>query len=309
VIGQLERVAATDATVLLLGETGTGKELAAESIHRESSRANGPFIIVDCGAIPSELLESELFGHERGAFTGALRSREGAFSAAAGGTIFLDEIGELPRDLQPKLLRALSRRAVKPVGGEAYVDVDVRVIAATNRDLRQEVNVDRFRGDLYYRLAVVEVRLPPLRDRLDDLPILVETMLRESRATPIETSRLLAAPFLAQLREHRWPGNVRELRNAIDRALALGPWEPEPSAKTTEPPGGLSGPPIDLSRPFKEARDDWTATFERAYLAALLVEHGGNIRAAARAAGIDRVHLYRLLARHGLRGGEGDPPA
>jgi two-component system, NtrC family, response regulator GlrR len=313
VIGQLERVAATDATVLLLGETGTGKELAAESVHRESPRAKGPFVIVDCGAIPSDLLESELFGHERGAFTGAVRSREGAFSAAAGGTIFLDEIGELPRDLQPKLLRALSRRAVKPVGGEAYVDIDVRVIAATNRDLRQEVNVDRFRGDLYYRLAVVEVRLPPLRDRLDDLPILVEAMLRESRATPVETSRLLAAAFVDQLREHRWPGNVRELRNAIDRALALGPWEPEPSAPLTAPTGSPSappsGPPIELSRPFKEARDDWTATFERAYLAALLAEHGGNIRAAARAAGIDRVHLYRLLARHGLRRGEGDPPA
>jgi len=313
VIGQLERVAATDATVLLLGETGTGKELAAESIHRESPRASGPFVIVDCGAIPSELLESELFGHERGAFTGAVRSREGAFSAAAGGTIFLDEIGELPRDLQPKLLRALSRRAVKPVGGEAYVDIDVRVIAATNRDLRQEVNVDRFRSDLYYRLAVVEVRLPPLRDRLDDLPILVEAMLRESRATPIETSRLLATPFLDQLREHRWPGNVRELHNAIDRALALGPCEPEQCSEATtplgSPSGELSGPPIDLSRPFKEARDDWTATFERAYLAALLAEHGGNIRAAARAAGIDRVHLYRLLARHGLRRSEGDPPA
>ena len=313
VIGQLERVAATDATVLLLGETGTGKELAAESVHRESPRAKGPFVIVDCGAIPSELLESELFGHERGAFTGAVRSREGAFSAAVGGTIFLDEIGELPRDLQPKLLRALSRRAVKPVGREAYVDIDVRVIAATNRDLRQEVNVDRFRGDLYYRLAVVEVRLPPLRDRLDDLPILVETMLAESRAAPIETSRLLAAPFLAQLREHAWPGNVRELRNAIDRALALGPWVPERSPETSAAPGApsgsSSGPPIDLSRPFKEARDDWTATFERAYLAALLAEHGGNIRAAARAAGIDRVHLYRLLARHGLRRGDGDPPA
>ena len=156
--------------------------------------------------------------------------------------------------------------------------------------------------------AAVAVRLPPLRDRLDDLPILVETMLRESRVTPIETSRLLAAPFLAQLREHRWPGNVRELRNAIDRALALGPWEPEPPATASEPACTLSEPSIDLSRPFKEARDDWTATFERAYLAALLAEHGGNIRAAARAADIDRVHLYRLLARHGLRRAEVDPP-
>jgi two-component system, NtrC family, response regulator GlrR len=310
VISRLERVAATNATVLLLGETGTGKELAAESIHRESPRADHPFIVVDCGAIPSELLESELFGHERGAFTGAVRSREGAFTAAAGGTIFLDEIGELPRALQPKLLRALSRRAVKPVGREAYVDVDVRVVAATNRDLRQEVNVDRFRSDLYYRLAVVEVWLPPLRERLDDIPMLVEAMLRESRAMPFETSRLLSAASLDQLRDNTWPGNIRELRNAIDRALALGPWESQGGALASTSPELTSEAArepeisIDLSRPFKDARDDWTAAFERAYLAALLREHGGNIRAAARAAGIDRVHLYRLLARHGLRRGD-----
>jgi two-component system, NtrC family, response regulator GlrR len=298
VLSQLERVAASDATVLLLGETGTGKEIAAESLHQESPRAKGPFVIVDCGAIPAELLESELFGHEKGAFTGALRAREGAFQAASGGTIFLDEIGELPKDLQPKLLRALSRRAVKPVGTESYIDVDVRVIAATNRDLRHEVNAERFRGDLYYRLAVVEVRLPPLRDRLDDLPLLVEAMLRESCASPADTSWLMSASFLEQLSHHAWPGNIRELRNVIDRALAMGPWEPEaPPA----PPAEGAAPAVDLSRPFKEARDAWTATFERAYLVALLGHHDGNIRAAARAAGIDRVHLYRLLARHGLR--------
>jgi two-component system response regulator GlrR len=298
VLSQLERVAASDATVLLLGETGTGKEIAAESLHQESPRARGPFVIVDCGAIPAELLESELFGHEKGAFTGALRAREGAFQAASGGTIFLDEIGELPKDLQPKLLRALSRRAVKPVGTEGYIDVDVRVIAATNRDLRQEVNAERFRGDLYYRLAVVEVRLPPLRDRLDDLPLLVEAMLRESRASPADTSRLMSASFLEQLAHHAWPGNIRELRNVIDRALAMGPWELEAPAA---PPADGAAPAVDLSRPFKEAREAWTATFERAYLVALLGHHDGNIRAAARAAGIDRVHLYRWLARHGLR--------
>jgi two-component system response regulator GlrR len=320
VLSQLERVAASDATVLLLGETGTGKEIAAESLHQESPRARGPFVIVDCGAIPAELLESELFGHEKGAFTGALRTREGAFQAASGGTIFLDEIGELPKDLQPKLLRALSRRAVKPVGAESYIDVDVRVIAATNRDLRQEVNADRFRGDLYYRLAVVEVRLPQLRDRLDDLPLLVEAMLRESRASPADTSRLMSASFLDQLAHHAWPGNIRELRNVIDRALAMGPWESEepaapPSdsaAPSVDPtaegprPGDEAVPlaslrSVDLSRPFKVARDEWTAIFERAYLVALLGHHDGNIRAAARVAGIDRVHLYRLLARHGLR--------
>ena len=299
VIGQLERVAASDATVLLLGETGTGKEVAAESLHRESPRARGPFVVVDCGAIPAHLLESELFGHERGAFTGAVRTREGAFQAASGGTIFLDEIGELPRDLQPKLLRALSRRAVKPVGTEAYVDVDVRVIAATNRELRREVNADRFRSDLYYRLAIVEVQLPPLRERLGDLPLLVEAMLRESRASPADTSRLLSAAFLDRLARQSWPGNIRELRNVLDRALAMGPWEPD--AEIASAPAVLGGAPaVDLSRPFKQARDEWTAQFERAYLAALLEHHAGSIRPAARAAGIDRVHLYRLLARHGL---------
>jgi DNA-binding NtrC family response regulator len=304
VITQLERVAASDATVLLLGETGTGKEVAAESLHQESPRARGPFVVVDCGAIPAHLLESELFGHERGAFTGAVRARDGAFQAASGGTIFLDEIGELPRDLQPKLLRALSRRAVKPVGTEAYVEVDVRVIAATHRDLRREVDADRFRGDLYYRLAVVEVRLPPLRDRLGDLPLLVEAMLRESRASPAETSRLLSPAVLDRLAHQSWPGNIRELRNVIDRALAMGPWEPDAElAPDIAPELGATpavGPAVDLSRPFKQARDEWTARFERAYLAALLEHHAGSIRPAARAAGIDRGHLYRLLARHGL---------
>jgi DNA-binding NtrC family response regulator len=310
VIGQLARVAASDATVLLLGETGTGKEVAAESLHQESPRARGPFVVVDCGAIPPHLLESELFGHERGAFTGAVRAREGAFQAASGGTIFLDEIGELPRDLQPKLLRALSRRAVKPVGTEAYVEVDVRVIAATNRDLRREVDADRFRGDLYYRLAVVEVRLPPLRERLGDLPLLVEAMLRESRASPAETSRLRSAAVLDRLARQSWPGNLRELRNALDRALAMGPWEPDAETAPELVPELIpelgpdaepdAAPAVDLSRPFKQARDEWTARFERAYLAALLEHHAGSIRPAARAAGIDRVHLYRLLARHGL---------
>jgi DNA-binding NtrC family response regulator len=259
---------------------------------------------------PAHLLESELFGHERGAFTGAVRAREGAFQAASGGTIFLDEIGELPRDLQPKLLRALSRRAVKPVGTEAYVEVDVRVIAATNRDLRREVDADRFRGDLYYRLAVVEVRLPPLRERLGDLPLLVEAMLRESRASPAETSRLRSAAVLDRLARQSWPGNLRELRNALDRALAMGPWEPDAETAPELIPELIpelgpdaepdAAPAVDLSRPFKQARDEWTARFERAYLAALLEHHAGSIRPAARAAGIDRVHLYRLLARHGL---------
>jgi two-component system, NtrC family, response regulator GlrR len=297
VFAQLERAAARDATVLLTGETGTGKEVAAESLHRESARRGGPFVVVDCGAIPAELLESELFGHERGAFTGAVRSHEGAFAAAAGGTIFLDEIGELPRELQPKLLRVLSRRAVKPVGGEAYAEIDIRVIAATNRDLRREVNADRFRGDLYFRLAVVEIQLPPLRERLDDLPLLIEATLDELKASAAERRWLLDPAFLAQLGRGTWPGNVRELRNTIERALALGGLPDGPD--TPDTPGDV--PRVDIARPYKEARDEWLATFERGYLTSLLDAHGGNIRAAARAAGIDRVYFYRLLARHGLR--------
>ncbi|MCU1279866.1 MAG: putative sigma54 specific transcriptional regulator, partial [bacterium] len=179
VFALLERAAATDATVLIEGETGTGKEGVAESLHRESARRQGPFIVVDAGAVPPDLLESELFGHERGSFTGALTAREGAFEAANGGTIFLDEIGELGADLQPKLLRALERREIKRVGSNRYVPVDVRVIAATNRNLRAEVNESRFRSDLFYRLAVITVRLPPLRDRVEDVPLLVDHILKQ----------------------------------------------------------------------------------------------------------------------------------
>jgi DNA-binding NtrC family response regulator len=218
----LERAAGSDATVLLEGETGTGKEVAAESIHLESARSKGPFVVVDCAAIPEALLESELFGHEKGSFTGAGAAREGAFEAASGGTIFLDEIGELGLDLQPRLLRALERRQVKRVGGNKYVGVDVRVVAATNRNLRREVNERRFRPDLYYRLAVVEVRLPSLRERREDLPRLVENILEGLGATaPAVRASLQQPELIAELGRHEWPGNVRELRNYLERCLAL----------------------------------------------------------------------------------------
>ncbi|HEX2571776.1 MAG TPA: sigma 54-interacting transcriptional regulator [Polyangia bacterium] len=296
----LERAAAGDATVLLEGETGTGKEAAAESIHRESARRERPFIVVDCGAIPSGLLESELFGHERGAFTGAVAGREGAFLAAQGGTIFLDEIGELGIELQPKLLRALERREVKKVGQNRYVPVDVRVVAATNRNLRSEVNARRFRSDLYYRLAVLEVRLPPLRERGEDLPALVEHILSSlGVAADSPEAELVHSPeFLAELGRHAWPGNVRELRNYVERCLALREAQPIGDEGFGE---GAGEPAVDVNLPLKVARERWVAHYERRYLEEILRQQEGNVSAAARAAGVDRIHFYRLLWKHGLK--------
>jgi two-component system, NtrC family, response regulator GlrR len=296
----LERAARSDATVLLEGETGTGKEAAAESIHRESARRDRPFIVVDCGAIPAALLEAELFGHERGAFTGAVEGRAGAFESAAGGTVFLDEIGELSLELQPKLLRVLERREVKRVGSARHGRVDVRVIAATNRRLHAEVNDQRFRSDLYYRLAVLEITLPSLRDRLDDLPLLVDHLLAGLGADAAAAAPLQQPAFLRELAAHRWPGNVRELRNFLERCLALG---------EQLSPGGGPAPaeltslaePIDLSLPLKDARERHQRAFEKRYVEALMAAHDGNITAAARAAGVDRITLYRTLWRHGLR--------
>jgi DNA-binding NtrC family response regulator len=296
VFALLEKAAASDATILLSGETGTGKDIAAESIHLESARRDGPFVVIDCGAIPADLLESELFGHEKGAFTGATARRQGAFVAASGGTILLDEIGELPLDLQPKLLRALERREVKRVGADAYTQVDVRVVAATNRDLRAEVNARRFRSDLFYRLAVVEVHMPALRERLDDLPLLVDRILAgldvpDDRAAPLRAPELRAA-----LAQHSWSGNVRELRNYVERALALR----EPLPPSGDPPDRAL-PVVNTARPFREARQAWVDYFERRYAEDLLARCNGNLALAARESKIDRVTLYRLLWRHRLR--------
>jgi len=293
----LERAATSDATVLLQGETGTGKDAAAGSLHQESARRDGPFVVVDCGSIPPNLIESELFGHLRGAFTGAVADRAGALESAAGGTLFLDEIGELPLDLQPKLLRALERREVRRVGATAYVPIDVRIIAATNRDLRAEVNAGRFRADLFYRLAVLDITIPPLRERTDDLPLLIDHVLQmlglaaDPRAAPLR-----APEFAARLVAHPWPGNVRELRNYVERCVAFETQLPlEPSM--SEDPLSL----LDPHQPLRVVRDRWTRVMERTYLERLLELHGNNVAAAARAAGVDRVHLHRLLARCGLR--------
>jgi transcriptional regulator with PAS, ATPase and Fis domain len=294
-VALMERAAASDVAVLLEGETGTGKEVASEAIHRASARREEPFIVVDCGAIPPTLIESELFGHERGAFTGAVEAREGAFQAADRGTILLDEVGELDPAVQPKLLRILEKREIKRVGSDRYVSVDVRIIAATNRNLRVEVNEGRFRSDLYYRIAVLTVRLPPLRERLDDLPLLVERFLADlgAPATP-GTAPLRSAAFLTHLARHSWPGNLRELRNYLEQCLVLHhrpPLAPAP----TDPAA------VDINQPLKLARQLCIQAFERQYLEALLRRHDGNVRVAAQAAGVDRIYLYRLLWRYGLR--------
>jgi transcriptional regulator with PAS, ATPase and Fis domain len=291
----LEAAAGTDSTVLLHGESGTGKDLAAESVHLASARKDGPFIVVDCGAIPGNLLEVELFGHEAGAFTGATTARSGAFEAAAGGTLFLDEIGELALDLQPKLLRALDRREIQRVGSTKRTPVDVRIIAATNRNLKEEVNAHRFRSDLYFRLAVLVVRMPPLRDRASDIPSLVASILEHlgDRSSPMARS-LDGGELLPELLRHAWPGNVRELRNYVERCLAGQPAQHQDADQSTTPS-------IDATQSLRTVRERWVHHIERQYLERLLAAHGGNVSAAARTAEVDRVHLHRLIVKHGMR--------
>ena len=298
----LELASASDATVLLEGETGTGKEVAASSIHQMSQREGGPFVVVDCSAIPGNLLESELFGHERGAFTGADSRRDGAFTAARGGTVFLDEVGELPLELQPKVLRVLEQRAVRRLGGTAYEEIDVRFIAATNRTLRTEVNEGRFRPDLYYRLAVITVALPALRQRPEDIALLAEHILGSLEAEPLAVAGLLTPALLAHLRNAVWPGNVRELRNYLERCLVLQ--EPMPiSPLADQPAPTMPAAPTagEADLPYSDARQRTLDLFEKHYVEAMLEKHGGNVTRAAEAAGLSRVYLYRLLRRHGLR--------
>jgi two-component system nitrogen regulation response regulator GlnG len=291
------------ATVLIEGETGTGKELLAEEIHRHSPRTDGPFIVFDCGAVPDELIESALFGHVRGAFTGAITDRPGAFEEADGGTLFLDEIGELAPGVQPALLRALDKQSVRPVGGSTYTRASVRVVAATNRNLRAEIAARRFREDLYYRVAVVRMVVPPLRERPDDIPLLVQHFMRQFRG---DRALDVTPEDLERLRRHDWLGNVRELRNVIERACAVSHGarlelddaldERPPVTAGWAPPAGVN---VDL--PFKEAKARVVEAFERDYIRALLERHGGNLSAASRGAEIDRKHLRELLRKHGLR--------
>ena len=295
----LERAAEVDVTVLLEGETGTGKELAVQALHKNSSRASKNLQIVDCGAVSPTLIEAELFGHVKGSFTGADRDRPGAFELAHGGTLFFDEIGELPSSLQPKLLRAIESREICRVGGTVRTPVDVRFIAATNRNLAEEIKAGRFREDLYYRLNVFKINMPPLREHRDDIPKLIEhfTSAHFADATP------LPEDLIAQMSDMDWPGNVRELKNAVERALILEhrstPSSSFAQSKIKREVGTDSSViPVDINRPFKELKSEVVAQFERSYLDKILAQTHGNISAAARKAGIDRKHMERLIRKH-----------
>ncbi|HXV64975.1 MAG TPA: sigma 54-interacting transcriptional regulator [Vicinamibacteria bacterium] len=293
----LELAAKSNATLLLRGETGTGKDLAAESVHFKSGRSEGPFVVVDCAAIPANLLESQLFGYQRGAFTGADRDHVGAVETASGGTLFLDEVAELSLDLQPKLLRVLEQRAVQRLGSNQQIPVDVRIIAATNRNLREEVNAQRFRSDLFYRLAVVELVLPPLRKRTEDIPLLVGEILGSFETEDSSVfEEFRTSEFFEDLARHTWPGNVRELRNYLERCALLGTLAPPVDEQEADNP-----PPIDVERPLSAARQLWLQWFEKRYLEALLRKTDDNVSAAARLARVDRAHFHRLLCRSGLR--------
>jgi two-component system response regulator GlrR len=293
--GILEKVAPTDSTVMLLGETGTGKEVLADSIHARSKRVGRPFVVVDCGAVAPSLIESELFGHVKGAFTGAISDRNGAFLEADGGTIFLDELGELPLDLQPKLLRVLEGGMVRRVGEDKHRRIDVRVIAATHRNLDEEIEAGRFRRDLYYRLAVVLVQVPPLRDRLDDIPLLTEHFVKNMGRGEFEIPRGLMARFAA----YHWPGNVRELRNLVERALAGADVDPLPNE--TSSARSLQGNEGITDLPFKEAKERLVESFTKEYLQALLDKCNGNISQMGREAGIARNYVHRLVTKYGLK--------
>jgi len=291
----LGRIAPTELSLLVEGETGTGKELVAECVHRASSRAGGPFVTFDCSSVAATLAESELFGHERGAFTGAVAAREGVFEQANGGTIFLDELGELPRSLQPKLMRVLEKRELRRLGGTKTIAVDVRLISATNRNLRAEVKRQTFREDLYFRVAGARVYLPPVRERIEDLPTLIEHFLASS--DPPRTLRDVPEQLWDAFRGYRWPGNVRELRNAVQRMLITPDrvFEPEPSSFAPPPPLAEAALP-----PLRVARREAVDSFELRYLKALLAKADGNVTRAAALAQVSRQAIHLLMTKHGL---------
>ncbi len=292
----IRRLAAFAGSVLVQGETGTGKELVARALHSESPRSKGPFVVIDCGALPGNLVESELFGHERGAFTGAAQRHLGAFERAHGGTLFLDEIGELPAHVQPALLGVLQRKEVRRVGGAKEVTVDVHVVSATHRDLRAEVNRGTFRADLYYRIAAARIVVPPLRERREDVLLLAEHFAREITGGD---GSALSPETLSALPQQHWSGNVRELRNLVERTIAEGTGEPgwlagEPAA----PSADAAAQPAER---YRDARAHAIGDFERRYLTALIESVGGNASEAARRAQMDRPYLLSLLKKYGLR--------
>lgn len=306
----LEKIAPSNASVIIEGETGTGKDLVAQAVHEHSTRKTKPYVVFDCTGVAPNLIESELFGHEKGAFTGAVRSRPGIFESANGGTVFLDEIGDLPIDLQPKLLRALESREVRRVGANATTKIDVRVLSATNRNLKKEVEAGRFREDLYYRMSVVKILLPPLRDRVEDIPLIVERLLSTSKfnktATAIKVTRV-EDEALKLLQRYPWPGNVRELANVIERACAFVEGNTIARSHLDFIFAEMGGDEehtekmkIDANLPFKEAKQKILEVFEKEYLEDLLKRNNYNLSKAAREAKVDRKHIRNLLKKYGI---------
>jgi transcriptional regulator with GAF, ATPase, and Fis domain len=306
IYGIIEKIAPAGTTVVIEGETGTGKEVVAQTIHQLSPRASGPLMVFDCGAVPENLIESELFGHEKGSFTGAIMTRQGLFEMAHGGTLFLDELGELSLDLQPKLLRALEQREIRRVGSSKPIKVDVRVIAATNRNLEEEVRAGRFRQDLFYRLSVVRVLLPPLRERPEDIPLLVDHFLKNHTCNrgPQGGLKVVGVEREAMdlLAGYRWPGNVRELVNVVERAVSFAEGNTIQVRDLPEQirmAGGSAAIEAATGEvTFKEAKERWVSSFERDYIVALLKKNRGNISHAAREADIDRKYFRKLMRKY-----------
>ncbi len=315
IYGLLDKVAPSELSVVIEGETGTGKELVSRAIHTHSRRKDGPLVIFDCSAFPENLLESELFGHEKGAFSGAIRTHRGVFERAEGGTVFFDELGEMSVSLQPKFLRALESGEIRRVGGERPIRVDVRVVAATNRDLAQMVEEGSFRRDLFYRLAKVRLRLPPLRERSEDLGLLVDHFLSDlrTRQPAVHQARAFSGEALELMGQYDWPGNVRELRNVVERASTFADGDTvtvedlphDLQARLGRPPRSAASAAaivadIDPGTGLKEAKEKLIEQFERDYLVGLLERHDMNISQVAREAGIDRRHVYRLMKKYDI---------
>jgi two-component system, NtrC family, response regulator HydG len=309
VFSVISRVAPTEASVFLTGESGTGKELIARAIHTNSRRAERPFIAINCAALPEQLLESELFGHERGAFTGAEGQHRGLLEMATGGTFFLDEICEMSIDLQAKLLRVIQERRIRRVGGESEIPIDIRLISATNQDPEKSIRDGSFRQDLYFRLNVVPIRLPPLRARSDDIPTLVNHFLRHFSKQYERASVRLSSEAMKVLHGYAWPGNVRELQNVMERIVSLAAPGEEigprdlPDELTSGNGIGLSPFGVTADRPYHEAKAAAMSVFEKEYLRDLLSRHAGNISRAARHAGIDRKTIHRMLSKYEMQAG------